>query len=113
VTNSGNPSNDEPNRSPPGTRSATPHRTNLSKSRNKKMMNPTQQQLIAYKLKIASQLADSLALSSASDAVRKGLRRLISETVFDAAIEVRNLEPEEIPLRQVLATFRRRTASAA
>ena len=74
-------------------------------------MNPTQQQLIAYKLKIASQLADSLALSSDSCAVRKGLR-LISETVFDAALEVRNLEPEdEIPLSQVLERFRRRTAN--
>jgi hypothetical protein len=65
-------------------------------------MNPTQQQLIAYKLKIASQLADSLALSADSSAVRRGLR-LIADTVFDAAIEVANLDPEELPLRQVLS----------
>jgi hypothetical protein len=56
--------------------------------------NPTQQQLIAYKLKIVSQLAESLTLSADSSAVRKGLH-LIAETAFTAALEVRNLEPEE------------------
>jgi hypothetical protein len=73
------------------------------------MNKPTSQQLIAYKLKIASQLADSLALSSDSHAVRKGLR-LIADTAFDAALEVRNLDSSEIPLRQVLEMHARRPA---
>jgi hypothetical protein len=70
----------------------------------------TKQNLIACKLKIASSLADSLALSADSHAVRKGLR-LISDTVFDAAIDVRNLDSSEIPLREVLAVHARRPPS--
>jgi hypothetical protein len=73
------------------------------------MNKPTCQQLIAYKLKIASQLADSLALSADSGAVRRGLR-LIADTVFDASLDVQNLDPEELPLRQVLALHGRRPA---
>jgi hypothetical protein len=66
--------------------------------------NPTQQQLIAYKLRIVSHLADSLSLATDSAAIRKGLD-LISETVFQAALEVRNLsepEPEGYTLEEVL-----------
>jgi hypothetical protein len=72
-------------------------------------MNPTKQNLISCKLKIASQLAESLMLSSDSYAVRRGLR-LIADTVFDAALEVRSLEPEELPIREVLAMHARRPA---
>jgi hypothetical protein len=76
------------------------------------MMNPTQQDLIARKLRIVSQLAESLILCSDLRVIREGLRE-IADTTFDSALEVRQLEPEEIPLREVLAAFRRRTASAA
>jgi hypothetical protein len=70
-------------------------------------MNQTQQDLIAYKLRIVSQLADSLTLCSDLRVIRKGLR-VIADTTLDSALEVRQLEPEDIPLRDVLASFRRR-----
>ena len=65
----------------------------------------TQQDLISRRLKIASSLADSLALSADSPSVRRGLR-LIADTVFDAALEVRALDLAELPIREVLAIHR-------
>ena len=65
----------------------------------------TQQQIITYKLRLIASLADSLALSSVSDAQRKGLRT-ISKTAFDSASEVRNLEAEESDLHDVVVRIR-------
>jgi hypothetical protein len=107
VTNRPTLFHDHQQRQAPSSRSATPHRTNLSKTRNSQM-NQTQQDLIACKLRIVSQLADSLTLCSDARVIREGLR-VIADTTLDSALEVRQLEAEEIPLRQVLATFRRRT----
>jgi hypothetical protein len=60
-------------------------------------MNPTQQSLIAYKLRIVSQLADSLTLCSDFCVIRKGLH-VIANTACDSALEVQQLEPEETVL---------------
>ena len=67
-----------------------------------------QQNLIANKLRIVSQLADSLSLSTDSYAVRNGLR-VIADTTLDASIEVRQLDPEELDLSEVLARVDRST----
>jgi hypothetical protein len=62
-------------------------------------MNPTQHQIIAYKLRVLGQLADSMALFSADQdgkkrgpKIRKALA-LISDTVTEIANEVLILEP--------------------
>jgi hypothetical protein len=73
------------------------------------MTNPTQQQLLAYKCRVLSQLADSLAPAQESAGTRKALH-LIADELFDLSVEIAHLEPEaeEIPLSQILASFRRR-----
>jgi hypothetical protein len=62
-------------------------------------MNDTTQQLIALKLKIISQLADSLVLGCSPTVIRKGLR-LIADTTFDAAYELSQLEGRPVCLTE-------------
>jgi hypothetical protein len=64
-------------------------------------MKPTQQ-LLAYRCRLLSQLADALAPAAESVAIRKGLR-LIADELLDISAEITHLEPEESDLREVLA----------
>jgi hypothetical protein len=72
------------------------------------MTNPSQQQLIAYRCRVLSQLADSLAPAQQS-AVGRALH-LIADELFDMSIEINNLDPEELPIRDVLARHGMRRA---
>ena len=54
-------------------------------------------------------MAESLILCRDGNTLRNGLR-VIADTTFDTAIEVRQLEAEEIPIRQVLAKYAQRSA---
>jgi hypothetical protein len=76
-------------------------------------MNNTTQQLIALKLKIISQLADSLVLGCSPTVIRKGLR-LIADTTFDAAYELSQLRKGSVSwLRRLIRVFDRSRLSAA
>jgi hypothetical protein len=66
--------------------------------------NPTRQQIIAYKCRLLSQLAEVLAPAQESVAGRKAFQ-LFADELFDMSVEITNLEPEESDLRQVLARF--------
>ncbi|HYZ73500.1 MAG TPA: hypothetical protein VE641_10510 [Chthoniobacterales bacterium] len=67
-------------------------------------MNSSRQQLIAYKCRVLSSLADTLAPSIESSGARQGLK-LIADTLQEVAVEITHLEPEEIPLRQALEQY--------
>jgi len=86
--------------------SATPHRTNLAKGRNKMT---SQKQILISRCRILALLATTLENAQMSETVAKGLQ-VIAEEVDGMAVDISRLEPdEEIPLQEVLATFRRRT----
>jgi len=76
----------------------TPHRATLPEGR-KPIMNQTRINLIALKLRIVSQLADSLALTAESPSVRRALH-LIADTTFDSAVDL------SAPSRQDLRSVR-------
>jgi hypothetical protein len=65
------------------------------------MTNPTAQQLIAYRCRVLSQLAGSLAPAQES-AVGRALH-LIADELFDMSVEINNIEPEESDIHEVLA----------
>jgi hypothetical protein len=66
--------------------------------------NPTHQQIVAYKCRLLSQLADALAPAQEPAGTRKAVR-LIADELFNISTEIVYLEPEELPLRQVLARY--------
>jgi hypothetical protein len=66
--------------------------------------NPTRQQIIAYKCRLLSQLADVMAPAQESVAGRKAFQ-LFADELLDMSVEITNLEPEESDLRQVLASI--------
>jgi hypothetical protein len=63
------------------------------------MNNP--QQLLAYRCRLLSQLADVLAPAAESEAARKAFR-LFADELLAMSIEIANLEPQESDLHEVL-----------
>ena len=78
-----------------------------AKSSNK---NPTRQQLLAYRCRLLSQLADALAPARESTASRKAFH-LIADELFEISGEIIRLEPEELPLKEVLRDLRNSRAN--
>jgi hypothetical protein len=71
----------------------------------------TPKQILISRCRILALLATTLETVQTSAATSKGLR-VIAEELDLMAVDINRLEPdEEIPLRQVLASFRRRTAN--
>ena len=66
--------------------------------------NPTRQQLLAYRCRLLSQLADALAPAQESAAARKAFN-LIANELFSISGEIIRLEPKELKLKEVLARF--------
>jgi hypothetical protein len=64
-------------------------------------MKPTQQ-LLAYRCRLLSQLADALAPVAESVAIRKGLR-LIADELLDISLEINQQDPESFALEELLA----------
>jgi hypothetical protein len=70
----------------------------------------SQKQILISRCRILALLATTLENAQMSAATSKGLQ-VIAEELDEMAVDISRLEPdEEIPLREVLATFRRRTA---
>jgi uncharacterized membrane protein len=70
----------------------------------------TQKQILISRCRILALLATTLEDVQMSEATAKGLR-VIAEELDEMAVDIGRLEPdEEMPLRDVLASFRRRTA---
>jgi hypothetical protein len=73
------------------------------------MTNQAQQQLLAYKCRVLSQLADVLAPAQESTGIRKALH-LIADELLEISNEIARFELEqsdEIPLCQLLARYGR------
>lgn len=67
-------------------------------------------QILISRCRILALLATTLETVQTSEATAKGLQ-VIAEELDGMAVDISRLEPdEEIPLREVLASFRRRTA---
>jgi hypothetical protein len=58
------------------------------------MNNPTRQQLLAYRCRLLSQLADVLAPATESAAARKAFR-LFADELLAMSIEINQPDPEE------------------
>jgi hypothetical protein len=70
----------------------------------------TKKQILISRCRILALLATTLEDVQTSERVAKGLR-VIAEELDEMAVDITRLEADEdIPLRDVLAAFRRRTA---
>jgi hypothetical protein len=68
-------------------------------------------QILISRCRILALLATTLETVQTSEATSKGLQ-VIAEELDEMAVDISSLDTaEEIPLRQVLAAFRRRTAN--
>jgi hypothetical protein len=73
----------------------------------------TQQQILISRCRILALLATTLEDVQTSQATARGLQ-LIAEELDGIAVDISSLEPDaEIPLSQVLASFRRSDGSSA
>jgi len=73
----------------------------------------TPKQILISRCRILALLATTLETVQTSEATSKGLR-VIADELDGIAVDISRLEPdEEIPLRQVLASFRRSDGSSA
>lgn len=66
--------------------------------------SPNRQQLLAYRCRLLSQLADALAPAQQSTASQKAFH-LIADELFEISGEIIHFEPEELPLKEVLARY--------
>jgi hypothetical protein len=71
--------------------------------------NPTQQQNLVSCCRILALLATDLETAQLPQATKNGLR-LIAGELDGIAEDIANLEPEELPIRQVLEIHARRPA---